>query len=66
MHIDGIIDIIDYVTGIGNISREQYIRPGSPCHIHIAIWLNFYTHLAASYSTFIVGESHGQNPCESH
>ena len=52
------IGIIDYVTGIGNISREQYIRAGNPCRIHIAIWLNFYslsTHLAASYSTFIVG-----------
>ena len=25
---DGTIDIIDYVTGIGNSSREQYIRAG--------------------------------------
>ena len=30
------IDIIDYVTGIGNSSREQYIRAGdNPCRIDL-------------------------------
>ena len=26
------IDIIDYVTGIGNLSRDQYIRTRTPCY----------------------------------
>ena len=32
-----IIDNIDYVTGIGNSSREQYIRAArdNPCHIDL-------------------------------
>ena len=29
-----VIDIIDYVTGIGNSSREQYKRTGNPCRYH--------------------------------
>ena len=27
-------DIIDYVTGTGNSSREQYKRAGNPCRMH--------------------------------
>ena len=30
--LDGAIDIIDYVTGIGNLSRDQYIRTRTPCY----------------------------------
>ena len=29
------IDNIDYVTGIGNSSCEQYIRAGNPCHLDL-------------------------------
>ena len=29
------IDNIDYVTGIGNSSREQYIRAGNPCRLDL-------------------------------
>ena len=29
------IDNIDYVTGIGNSSCEQYIRAGNPCRLDL-------------------------------
>ena len=36
-HINFSIDIIDYVTGIGNSSREQYLRAArdNPCRIDL-------------------------------